>query len=138
MKLPHIALLMASTFVSYAHADQLVNIAAGSVVECVPFPSVKTLDVETVFQGGKLASSSMVTCVVTKGQTVPMGSKFLGELVDGPAPNSYAFQWEALQVADGYSVRWSNAERDQPSSIQGNSGNLRLTFKLDLTADKAE
>lgn len=141
MKLTHIALLLAAATASNAQAEALVNIPAGSVIECIPFPSIKTLNEalseETAFQAGKLAMGHPVTCMVTKGQAVPMASKFVGQLVDGPVPTSYAFQWEVLEVPDGYLVRWSNADRDQPSSVQGEGGHLRLTFKHGLVADQS-
>ncbi|HHH9443085.1 TPA: hypothetical protein ACP32N_005073 [Pseudomonas aeruginosa] len=117
MRWTHLALLLAAATASNAQAEPLVNIPAGSAIECTPFPSIKALNQEAAFKDGKLARGRPVTCTVAKGQAVPMASKFFGQLVDGPVPNSYAFQWEVLQLQDRYSVRWSNAEREQPSSI---------------------
>ncbi|MBF3053135.1 hypothetical protein HKW90_01770 [Pseudomonas aeruginosa] len=137
MKWTQIALLLAATAASNAQAERLVILPALSVIKCTPVPSIKTLDKETAYQGGKLVLGGPVTCVVPKGQPVPVGSKFIGHQADGPVSNSYAFQWEVLQLQDGYSVRLNNAEHNQPSTDQRIADELFLTFHEKLAVDQA-
>lgn len=137
MNWPYIALLLAAVSASNACADQQVNIPAGSVIECTPYPSIKTLAEDVANKGGVLTIGSPIKCVVTKDQVVPMESQFFGQVVEGAVPNSYAFKWEGWLLEDGRSVRLSNAQREKPSTSQGQTGHLRLNFKNGLVASSS-
>lgn len=135
MKLTHIALLLSTCTASIVQAEPLVNIPAGAVIECSPSPSIKWLNKSVEFKDGKIASAFVVTCQVPNSQTAPAGSVLIGKLVDGPVPNSYVFQWEMLRVSYT-SITWSNAKREQLSTIQGKDGQLHVTFKNSLVVDQ--
>lgn len=130
MKFIHAAvfLLIANT----AHAAEpalSVNIPAGAVVDCLPFPSIETLKTQTVYKNGRPAFGGVVTCSVVDGQPVPKQSKFVGQLIPGPVPNSFSFAWEVLQLPGTGSIKWNSADGELLSSIQTNDDRLQLTFK---------
>lgn len=123
------AVTLAVLVSSGAHAASGLNVQAGSQVDCLPFPSVETLNKHTVYENGKPAFGGVVTCSVIEGQAVPKQSNFVGQLVAGSVPNTYSFVWEVLQLpgTDG-SVRWSNADGELLTSATNGSERVRLTF----------
>lgn len=118
-------------------AEPLVNIPEGAVIVCSPTPSIQWLNERVEFKEGKLAAGFLVTCPLPDSKVAPPGSILVAKVIDGPVPNSYAFQWEALRLSNGMTVTWSNAKRDLPSTTQGDNGRLHLTFKRSLVADEA-
>ena len=118
-----------------AQANSGIAIQASTQVDCVPRPSIATLDKETVYENGKPAFTRLVTCSVADGQAVPMQSKFFGHLVAGPALNTYSFDWGGLQIPgpDGSFAVGVVEEDEDLSSVQNGSDGVRVTFKRGLS-----
>lgn len=133
MKFIHAAVfLLIANSVHAAQPAPSINIPADAVVDCLPFPSIETLKTQTVYENGKPALGGVVTCSVIDGQPVPKQSRFVGQLIAGPVPNSFSFAWEVLQLPGGYSIKWDIADGELLSSVQSNDEHLHLTFKREL------
>ncbi|NAP32514.1 hypothetical protein [Pseudomonas syringae] len=132
MKFIHAAVFLLIANSAHAEDPAPSIIPAGTVVDCVPFPSIETLKKQTVYENGKPALGGVVTCSVIDGQPVPKESRFFGQLIAGPVPNSFSFAWKVLQLPGNGSIKWSGADSELLSSIQTNNERLQLTFKREL------
>lgn len=117
-----------------AEAVPSLSVPTGAVIDCLPVPNIETLNKGTVYESGKPVLPARVTCTVSKGQSIPQHSQFVGRQVAGPVANSYTFVWELLQLPGGYSVRSDNVGSAIFSTAQGDSGHLRVTFEKSLSA----
>lgn len=130
-------------FVTAAHAGVPcvdcflpMKISAGTAVDCEPFPSMETMKREVIFKNGKPVFAQLIKCVVVKNQAVPEQSAFVGELVSGPASETYTISWEVLQFpgASG-AVQWDTKDSGIVTTVADNKSHMRLIFKRDLSAN---
>lgn len=117
-----------------AETGPSLNVPTGAVIDCLPVPSIETLNKGTVYVSGKPVLPARVTCTVSKGQSIPQHSQFVGRQVAGPVSNSYTFVWELMLLPGGYSVRSENVGSAMFSTALGDSGHLRVTFDKNLSA----
>ncbi len=116
---------------------ETMNIAVGTVADCIPFPSVEAIKSASIFQGEKPALTQLMTCEVIKGQPIPAQSKLVGEVRASTAFGPYTIVWQRLQLPGSQGVLgWNPHDEDFISSSVQDTGNLRVTFKRGLSVDQ--
>ena len=123
-----LAVAVAMLIGSVAHA-QTLDIPAGTVADCIPYPSIEAIKSASIFQGEKPELVQMMTCDVIKEQPIPVQSRLVGEVRAVTALGPYSIVWKRLQVpSDEGALVWNPKDDDFASSrIQAN-GTLRVTF----------
>ncbi|WGO96449.1 hypothetical protein QCD61_28210 (plasmid) [Pseudomonas viciae] len=119
---------------SVAQAEEVVpnlRVPPGGEVACLPFPTIKALNRDTMYKDGKPVSTSRVTCIVIDNQALPKHSEFIGHQTAGPVPNSYTFVWDQLKFPHGFLVRADNGQSPL-STTEDDSGTLKITFENGL------
>jgi hypothetical protein len=114
---------------SGVHAATL-NIPEGTVVDCMPTPSIEAIKSASVFQGENPALVKQMTCEVIKGQPIPAQLKLVGELRAVAALGPYSIVWQRLQVPEAEGLfEWSGGQKEFASSRIQDTGKLRVTFE---------
>lgn len=121
---------------SVVHA-KVPDIPAGTVAECIPFPTMKTIISGAVFRSTEPPFVEVMTCDVVNGGPVPKQSRFVGEVRAPDALGPYSIVWQRLQLpgADGV-LEWRPQDGGLTTSRTLENGNLQVTFKQALKSDQ--
>lgn len=110
-------------------------ISRGKSFDCLPFPSIKTLNENTVYENGKPAFGGMVVCEVDVND---FKARLIGAVIAGPAYNSYSIVWNTLQFQSATgSFNWDASADALTTSESIQSEFLTITFNRDLVVDPA-
>lgn len=117
---------------SAAHA-KVPDIPAGTVAECIPFPTMKAILSGAVFRSTEPPLVHVMTCDVVNWDPVPKRYRFVGEVRARSALGPYSIVWQRLQLlsADGVLELRLHDEGSMTSRSLDN-GNLQVTFRQAL------